>query len=266
MSPSNLTKTVAHSVQKILEGQPDEKKLEMALRHLSKWRAILIENSLVANEGRKVLSGPFQGMNYDIKVTEGAAPARLIGCYEASLVPVLDEIIARAYPVVMDIGCAEGYYAVGLARRMPKTTVLAFDTNPKAQLSCKNLAALNEVADRVKVGGTVSHDDFERCRKSKTLVLCDIEGAEDALLDPPKAPALIDADILVETHDCFSSGLSDRISSRFNDTHTIIRIGRDVDMKILPDWMEEYSDLDRLIALWEWRMGPTSWLWMQARN
>ena len=31
----------------------------------------------------------------------------------------------------------------------------------------------------------------------------------------------------------------------------------------LPAWMEELPDLDRLIALWEWRSGPTPWLWMQ---
>ena len=30
----------------------------------------------------------------------------------------------------------------------------------------------------------------------------------------------------------------------------------------LPEWMEELSDLDRLIALWERREGPTPWLWM----
>ena len=31
----------------------------------------------------------------------------------------------------------------------------------------------------------------------------------------------------------------------------------------LPDWMAEMSDLDRLLALWEWRTGPTPWLWME---
>jgi len=24
--------------------------------------------------------------------------------------------------------------------------------------------------------------------------------------------------------------------------------------------------MDRLMALWEWRIGPTPWLWMQARD
>jgi hypothetical protein len=29
--------------------------------------------------------------------------------------------------------------------------------------------------------------------------------------------------------------------------------------------MQELSDLDRLLALWEWRSGPTPWLWMEAQ-
>jgi hypothetical protein len=33
----------------------------------------------------------------------------------------------------------------------------------------------------------------------------------------------------------------------------------------LPEWMEGLSDMDRLLALWEWRTGPTPWLWMQRR-
>ena len=51
---------------------------------------------------------------------------------------------------------------------------------------------------------------------------------------------------------------------RFKASHHITRIGRQIDAR-LPDWMEELSDLDRLIALWEWRSGPTPWLWMQAK-
>ncbi len=266
MPPSDLTKAVHRDVLAMLDGLPDAKKLENALRHLSKWRAALLENTLATREGRQVLSGPFKGMNYDIRATEGAAPARLIGCYEASLTPIFEQIIARAYPVIMDIGCAEGYYAVGLARQMPQTTMMAFDTNPKAQEACARLAAINGVADRITIGGTVGHDDFARCRDADTLILCDIEGAENALLDPDKAPDLKHADILVEVHDCFNPGLSERIAKRFERSHAVTLIGRSVDTGALPDWMEELSDLDRLLALWEWRIGPTPWLWMQANR
>ena len=49
------------------------------------------------------------------------------------------------------------------------------------------------------------------------------------------------------------------------DTHAGQRIGRRIEPAGLPDWMEELGDLDRLLALWEWRAGPTPWLWMVRR-
>lgn len=265
-APSPLTQSVTSDLQALLDGPPDVARLEKSLRLLAKWRARLLENTYAAREGRIVRSGPFAGMNYNVTATEGASLARLLGCYETSLGPIFETIIADAYPLVMDIGCAEGYYAVGLARRMPDTKILAHDTTPKAQDTCKALAKLNGVETRVEVGGTLGHADFDRCADQKTLVLCDIEGAEASLLDPVAAPGLRHADILVEVHDCFDAGLSDRITARFAATHNVERIGRSVDMNALPDWMENLSDLDRAIALWEWRMGPTPWLWMRANG
>jgi len=56
-------------------------------------------------------------------------------------------------PAVITVGCAEGYYAVGLARLFPQAAIFAFDTDPKAQLICRQTASLNQVDDRVTVMG-----------------------------------------------------------------------------------------------------------------
>ncbi len=261
-----LTQKMWDDLSAMMSGPPEVRQLENMLRHLAKWRAHLIENTITTQQGRTVQSGPFKGMDYDIPVTEGAAAARLLGCYEVTLVPVLEEIIARAYPVIMDIGCAEGYYAVGLALRMSETKVMAHDANPKAQKACAELAARNNVSDRVAVGGIITHTDFDRCADVKTCIICDIEGAEGALLDPEKAPGLRAADILVEVHDSPFPNLSKTIEARFAATHHIQKYVRSVDMSALPDWMEALSDLDRLLALWEWRGGPTPWLWMKSKD
>ncbi len=264
VSPSPFAIATTETLRQLAARQPDNGHLTLALRHLAKWRSEILTRTLVARSGTLVLSGPFQGMDYAIRAAEGSATARLLGVYEASLAPVIETIIARAYPVVVDIGCAEGYYAVGLARRMPGATVLARDESPRAQDLCRNLAALNGVADRVQVGGRMDHTDFALCTTQKTVVICDIEGAEADLLDPAAAPGLIRADILVECHDVMQPGLTDLLAARFQATHDVTRLDRQI-TATLPAWMEELSDLDRLIALWEWRAGPTPWLWMQAK-
>lgn len=249
-------------LHEILAGAPNDQTLARALRHLAKWRSEVISNTLVARSGTTVLSGPFKGMDYSVRATEGSFPARLIGCYEASLSAVIEEIVVRNYPLVIDIGCAEGYYAVGLARRMPTTQVLARDASDRAQARCAVLARINSVADRVQIGGLFTHADFDICQSQNTVVICDIEGAERDLLDPERAPGLCHADILVETHAGGGEALVELLRRRFAPTHHLQVIGRVLDGAALPEWMEELGDLDRLLALWEWRSAPTPWIWM----
>lgn len=261
---SPLTRAVTEGLQRILAGEPSAHQLNAALRHLAKWRSALLDNTLAARGGDTVLAGPFAGMAYPVRAAEGARAARVLGCYEAGLEPVIEEIIGRPYRTLVDIGCAEGYYAVGLARRMPQTRILARDTSAAAQDLCRALAAANG-QDRVEVGGLWTHADFALCEGGRTVVICDIEGAEGDLLDPVAAPGLAGADILVEVHEGMVPGLLARLTGRFAPTHSLTRIDRVLRPDRLPGWAEDLSDLDRLLMLWEWRASPTPWLWMQTR-
>ncbi|MDZ7906377.1 MAG: hypothetical protein U5N55_11810 [Cypionkella sp.] len=77
---------------------------------------------------------------------EGSSPARLLGAYEASLHPVIKDICTCDYAQIIDVGCAEGYYAVGLARRLPAARVFAARQQPYcARKNARKLAALNGV-------------------------------------------------------------------------------------------------------------------------
>lgn len=262
---SEFTKVATQHLLSVLDGEPSAAKLNGALRHLAKWRTALLENTLVAQSGEVVLNGPFKGMLYNVKASEGSRTARLMGVYEASLSPVIEKIIAKGYALVIDVGSAEGYYAVGLSRRMPEAKVMARDASEAAQRLCQRLVTANGVQDRVEIGGLMSHDDFAICRTQPTVVICDIEGAEFDLLDPIAAPGLCHADILVEVHEGMRPGLLQTLQDRFAATHRIHPIGRKIDGSGLPGWTETLSDLDRLLLLWEWRASPTPWLWMEQK-
>jgi hypothetical protein len=41
------------------------------------------------------------------------------GCYEHELHGEIEQLVTRGFDAVLNIGCGEGYYAIGLARRMP---------------------------------------------------------------------------------------------------------------------------------------------------
>ena len=265
IKPSSLTRGVTQTLQELLAGPPSAENLARALRYLAKWRAELVANTVENRQGAMVASGPFKGMSYGVRAAEGTRVARLLGVYEASLHPVIAAIIAKSPDLVVDIGSAEGYYAVGLARCLPGARVLAHDANEAAQDLCRALALANGVAEQVEIGGVFTPADFALCEGARAVVICDIEGAEVALLDPSAGPGLLQADILVECHPGIVPGVVDTLKTRFGPTHHITEIGRHIDDSGFPAWMEELSDLDRLIALWEWRSGPTPWLWMEKR-
>lgn len=263
---SPLSVEVYRRLEALLAQEKSADNLNSVLRLMSKWRANVVTNTLLKKSGETVLSGPFQGMVYLAKGSEGCTSARLLGAYEAALHPIIEKITQRGYEQIIDVGCAEGYYAVGLAMRMPAARVIARDLNPVARAKCAQLAAANGVSAQIDIGGEMGHGDFDICTRAKTLVICDIEGAEAQLLDLALAQGLASADILVEVHDCFTAGLSAQIAQRFEPTHKVRRIERSLSEAPLPDWMDTLSDLDRLIALWEWRIGPTPWLWMTRKG
>lgn len=91
---------------------------------------MLIQNTLLKKEGTKVLQGPLRGLDFTEQSAERCHIAKLLGCYEQPLQPYITTAIEKDYATILNIGCAEGYYAVGLARAMPGTTSLALDTDP----------------------------------------------------------------------------------------------------------------------------------------
>ena len=266
---SNLHASVHEQLSRLLSqtNQAEQVQLNNALRLLSKWRSVLIQNTLLKQQGTVVMQGPLAGLDFLPQSAEGCHIAKLLGCYEQPLQPYIEEAIASAYPTILNIGCAEGYYAVGMARRMPNTQVLAFDLNPKAQEVCKDLALKNGIADRVKVGALFKPEDFETYRNQKVLVLCDIEGAEKDLLNPEAAPALKHMDIIVESHECLLPGITQVLVDRFKETHhiTLVNDNGQRQLENSPQWFNNLAHLDQLLAAWEWRSGATPWLVMKAR-
>ena len=246
----------------------EQAQLNNALRLLSKWRSVLIQNTLLQQQGTTVMQGPLQGLDFLRESAEGCHIAKLLGCYEQPLQPFIEAAIGASYPTILNIGCAEGYYAVGMARRMPHTRVLAHDLNPKAQQVCAELAQKNQVSDQVLVGGLFTPADFAAYAGQKVLLMCDIEGAERELLDPQASPALRGMDIIVESHECLISGITQLLIDRFKATHdiTLVQDNGQRQLHKLPNWFNNLAHLDQLLATWEWRSGPTPWLVMMAKH
>ncbi len=247
------------------KGVPTGREMLTVLRLAAMWRSTALAATYVARNGPVVMHGPFAGMTYVSEATEGALIPRLLGVYESELHPHIQAFAAEGLDCVVDVGCAEGYYAVGLARLMPQVTVYAHDISEPARAACADLAAKNEVADRVRIGGEFQPEDFQRFAGRRALVMVDAEGAEADILDPVRGPALAGLNIIVETHDVFRPGTLQTLMDRFSPTHDIMRVDQRQKTYDQPWWLEELTQLDQLLAIWEWRLQPTPWLVMRPK-
>lgn len=269
MSPPSITAFAAERLKTWVNGwtvPPNVDGLNEVLRFLAKWRSQVLANTYVQRQGVTVMQGPFAGMEYLAASTEGALIARLLGCYEAELHPHLATLVNEGLDCVIDIGCAEGYYAVGLARRHPALTIHAHDISEAARTACAALAAKNGVSDRVIIGAEFRPEDFATYAGRRALVLMDAEGAEVDVLRPDLAPALANMKLLVETHDVFRPGALQTLVDRFSPTHDIIRVDPQPKAFEMPGWLAELSHLDQVLAAWEWRQKPTPWLVMRPKG
>jgi precorrin-6B methylase 2 len=249
-----------------LPAEPAIDELNEVLRLLGRWRSRVLANTYLAREGARIRGGPFAGMEYVTAATEGALIPRLLGTYESELHPYLQALAAQGIDTVIDVGCAEGYYAVGLARMMPAVVVHAFDIDEAARSACVELAAKNGVAERVRVGGAFAPQDFQAFEGKRALVIVDAEGAELDILQPDLAPALAGMNVIVETHDVYRRGALQELMRRFGPTHEIAVVRQQPKLFELPAWLQELPHLDQLLAVWEWRAAPTPWLVMRPKG
>jgi hypothetical protein len=214
--------------------------------------------------GTRILTGPFQGVKYGKDVVYGAYAPKLVGIYEEELHSVIEKIIRRGYSIVVNVGCGEGYYSVGLASRMPDAVVYAFDTDSAAQHHCAELAKLNSVSKRVHVRGFCSHRELQQLCGRNSVIICDCEGFEEALLDPDLVPQLASTDVLVELHEFIKPGITNTVLSRFRKTHALTLIdAKDRDPENYP-LLRIFRPPDRYAAVDEHRPAAMQWAYLRS--
>lgn len=268
MMNSFTTQYVLQKISKIINASDRDEitKLDQILRLSCKFRSQQLSQHLIAENGNIVQTGSFKGMK--LIPFGGCFTPKILGSYEAELRTIIKQIISSNYEQLINIGCAEGYYTTGIARAMPNIQVQSYDRNPNARNLCKQMIEKNNVANRVTISDKCSHDDFARFKDKKTIIICDIEGAEIELLDPNKAPELLKMDLLVELHDTNQNTVlqtTEIIISRFNNTHNIEHYETGSRDLLQYKSLKNYSHLDQLLAFWEYRNPPTPWVFMQNK-
>jgi hypothetical protein len=172
------------------------------------------------------MAGPFKDMRYIDTSAGSSLYPKLLGCYEKELHDAIDWICEQKPGLIVDVGAAEGYYAVGMAYRLPEVNVIAFEMEETARVHLSKLAKINQVEHRIGIHGRCTPEALELSLASDlpSAMICDVEGYESTLLDPDRVPALRRAIVLVETHPHLAVGISDLLKRRFEATHELLTI------------------------------------------
>jgi hypothetical protein len=206
-------------------------------------RVATVTRRFVAWHGLTVSGGPFAGLTYPDREPLSLVP-KLLGIYERELHSAIEAAISAQPDVIVNVGAADGYYAVGLARRCPAARVVAYEADAEQRELCRRVAAANGV--EIDLRGAAGPGDLD----GAALVVMDCEGCERALL--AEISGLRRAQIVVELHDFLDAGL-DTVTQRFADTHDVV---------IVPTGPQPPPSE---LALSEYRPGPMRWAVMTPR-
>lgn len=191
-------------------GVPDE-------RSLAGWLTTVGDGVVVA--------GPFRGLRTPCESYGSTLLPKLLGTYELELFPLWTPQWLGGFRTIVNIGCAEGFYIAGLALILRRAGLSApdlygFDVQPAALAACRRMLDRNGLT-----GVTLETGGWEHVLETAVgpvLVICDIEGAEEAEIDPVRAPGLRSAHIVCEVHDAPGVPRTrDLLTRRFAATHDV---------------------------------------------
>ncbi len=177
----------------------------------------------VISPGLFVKAGPFQGMKYAIAEAAGSVLIpKIAGTYEDELHESIELLCQNRYDTIVDIGSAEGYYAIGFAMKIPSATAYAYDNDPYANYLCRKNAAVNNLGNRLRIRTAMEPGELASFQfKIRGLIICDCEGYEKTLFTVYTVTNLLNVDLLIELHDCDDPSISKTILPLFEGTHQL---------------------------------------------
>jgi hypothetical protein len=183
-------------------------------------RRAILEAEISRLTRNTVTAGPFAGMLLP-EVVWGDRGSKLLGYYEEELHPLVSSITEWGPDIIVDVGCAEGYYAVGLAKLNPLARVFAYDVDPFAEKACRLNGKVNHLSNLEVLSLCTPNGLRERTERAKrAFVFIDCEGGErDLLLETDYT--FNNVRMVIECHDFIDRRVTDDLKTRFDKTHSI---------------------------------------------
>ena len=255
-----IIKAVAHAlIPEFLFEKLQARRWRRALvRHMEKEGLGEATKRYIERNGCIVKHGPFAGTIYplDAALSRISIPS-LLGTYEHELHDIIRTVTQRKYDLVIDIGSAEGYYAVGLARAL-QIKVLAYDPEPTERKFCQQAVRLNDVESLVELRNLFYASDIRQFRDMRVLCVCDCEGFETEIFNATTIQDVGKWDLLIELH-----GDALHKLTSLSWPHRVAEITSSP-LTVTYVELEGLGDQRKLLS--ENRSGPQKWLWCDSQT
>jgi hypothetical protein len=212
-----------------------------------------------------VQHGFFKGLKYPSFQSCGSSIfPKLFGSYEYELYSTLLKFEGNNYSEIIDIGCAEGFYAVGLALKFPNAGIYAYDIDRKALEYCKLMAFENKVADRVNLGSCCTTETLRNFHfTGRGLIVCDCEGYERELFSDANISSFKLTDLIIELHTFVHQDVKDYLVSLFENSHNYTLITSHDNNRKMLDFKPYLNNMNKAVHLKAIEEGrPTTMDWL----
>lgn len=153
--------------------------------------------------GYQVIYGPFEGLKLPVKSWWGEHDvcSKILGQYEPHVIQFLESAL-KSSDQLLDVGAADGYFAVGVLHANFCQQVIAFEMSEAGRESIRSCAIDNGVEDRINIQGAADERRLIECfeEKESKCVLIDIEGGEYSLLSEAVLFAMRGSNVVIELH------------------------------------------------------------------
>lgn len=218
----------------------------------------------ITNNNFEVLHGPFKGLKYVSYEAALNALPKILGTYEKELHPVLKRIIESEFDIMLNIGAAEGYYAIGIALLRPKLKIIAFDIDTNVRKMLQKMILLNNVNNQISIEKICNIETLKQFQhNTRGLIISDCEGYELELFQESIIENIRNFDLLIEVHDGIEKNISKTLKKIFKNTHSISII-KQAKRKV-QDFPYNYDmpAFDKLASMHEGRGSWIKWMYLK---
>ena len=241
------------------------------------FHKVYLNKQIIKLSNSKVMHGHYKNTSFieESHWSKFDHASKLLGIYEEQIQDLIVTTQKKNnLKNFINIGCGEGYHALGLLKNNFFNHSICYEISPKARSILKKNLIKNKIENKLVIKGEAeSHEifkDLQTLKIDETLFLIDIEGNEFKLFNDRDWNFLKKGFFIIEDHnfmirdEILKNSFYSSLKKYFN--FTIISNGSRNPFKIDNHFMNELHDDSRFLILSECRNKKMNWIFLSPKN